>query len=387
MVLRNLKLPKDRSFFLFGPRQVGKTTLLKSSFEKDKSAFYDLLDSDLYLKFVARPALFTEEINKLDSKISHVLVDEIQRIPDLLNEVHRIIESDKPRVFVLSGSSARKLKKQGANMLAGRALSYKLYPLTYEELGEDFDLQKALELGTLPAVYLDDSLDYAKETLYSYVTTYLEQEVKLEAQVRNLGPFVRFLSLAASENGKIINYSNIANDIFVDYKTVQDYYQVLEDTLIGFFLPAYAKSSRKQLSKSPKFYFFDTGVQRAIYKKLESPLIPQTQDYGDSFEHFFIAEIMRLAHYKRKQLDFSYYRTKDGAEVDLIIERPDAKCFAIEIKSSQSVKLNKLKGLKSFSAVRGDAELMCASNSTNVAGNHEISIYPWREVIDRVLQD
>jgi predicted AAA+ superfamily ATPase len=381
MLHRTLKLPKARSFFLFGARQVGKSTLLRQLFSKNHSIFINLLDSEVYFKLLAKPHLLIEEINTLDKSISHLIIDEIQRVPELLNIVHKMIEERKDISFILSGSSARKLKRQGANMLAGRALTYNLFPLTHLELAKDFNLSRALDLGTLPAVYLDKEDVFARETLKSYARTYIEEEIKAEAQIRQLGAFIRFLDLAASENGSIINYSNIASDIYVDYKTVQEYYQVLEDTLIGFSLYGYAKSSRKQLSKHPKFYFFDTGVRRALAKKLDSPLIVKTREFGEAFEHFFIAEAMRLASYSRKDYKFSYYRTKSGAEVDLIIETYDDRCYAVEIKASDNVDINKLTGLKSFKDLREDTVLVCASLTKRRYGDANILVCPWQEVL------
>jgi predicted AAA+ superfamily ATPase len=381
MLHRTLKLPKARSFFLFGARQVGKSTLLRQLFSKNHSIFINLLDSEVYFKLLAKPHLLIEEINTLDKSISHLIIDEIQRVPELLNIVHKMIEERKDISFILSGSSARKLKRQGANMLAGRALTYNLFPLTHLELAKDFNLSRALDLGTLPAVYLDKEDVFARETLKSYARTYIEEEIKAEAQIRQLGAFIRFLDLAASENGSIINYSNIASDIYVDYKTVQEYYQVLEDTLIGFSLYGYAKSSRKQLSKHPKFYFFDTGVRRALAKKLDSPLIVKTREFGEAFEHFFIAEAMRLASYSRKDYKFSYYRTKSGAEVDLIIETYDDRCYAVEIKASDNVDINKLTGLKSFKDLREDTVLICASLTKRRYGDANILVCPWQEVL------
>jgi len=383
MLQRIIDLPKKKSFFLFGPRQVGKSSILKNHFSPSSTYFFDLLDSDLYFQLLARPSLLNEELDKLGKKFTHIVIDEIQRVPDLLNEVHRNIEEKRNRFFILSGSSARKLKRSGANMLGGRALTYELFPFTHTELKEKFSLNKALELGTLPSVYLDD--EYAKETLKSYVRTYLEQEIKAEAQVRNLRAFVKFLDLAGSENGQLTNYSNIANDTQCDYKTVQEYYQILEDTLIGFNLPPYSGSFRKQIRKHPKFYFFDTGVQRAISKRLDLKLIPGTKDYGNCFEHFFILEIMRLASYTKKDFSFSFYRTKSGAEVDLIVERYDGKCFAIEIKATANVDIRKLTGLVSFKEVREDAHLFCASLCKRKYGNEEITIFPWKELIEEIL--
>lgn len=385
MLHRTLKLPKTRSFFLFGARQVGKSTLLRQLFSKNHSLFINLLDSEVYFKLLAKPHLLIEEINTLDKSISHLIIDEIQRVPELLNIVHKMIEERKDLSFILSGSSARKLKRQGANMLAGRALTYNLFPLTHLELAEGFKLSRALDLGTLPAVYLDKEDVFARETLKSYAKTYIEEEIKAEAQIRQLGAFIRFLDLAASENGSIINYSNIASDIYVDYKTVQEYYQVLEDTLIGFNLYGYAKSSRKQLSKHPKFYFFDTGVRRALAKKLDSPLIVKTREFGEAFDHFFIAEAMRLASYSRKDYKFSYYRTKSGAEVDLIIETYDDRCYAVEIKASDNVDIKKLTGLKSFKDLREEAVLLCASLTKRRYGDDNVLVCPWQEVLKIVF--
>lgn len=381
MLHRTLKLPKSRSFFLFGARQVGKSTLLKQLFAKKNSLYLNLLDSEIYLRLLAKPHLLLEEINALDKSVSSVIIDEIQRVPDLLNIVHKLIEERKDLNFIMSSSSARKLKRQGANMLAGRALTYNLFPLTHLELAQEFKLSKVLDLGSLPAVYLDKEDVFARETLKSYARTYIEEEIKAEAQIRQLGAFVRFLDLAASENGSIINYSNIASDIYVDYKTVQEYYKVLEDTLIGFNLYGYAKSSRKQLSKHPKFYFFDTGVRRALAKKLDAPLIAKTREFGEAFEHFFIAEAMRLASYSRKDYQFTYYRTKSGAEVDLIIETYDDRCYAVEIKASDNVDINKLTGLKSFKDLRGDAVLLCASLTKSKYAEADILVCPWQEVL------
>lgn len=385
MIPRLLTLPKARHFFLFGARQVGKSTLLKNSFNKKHCHFINLLDSEIYFRFLAKPHLLIEEVNGLNKDITHVLIDEIQRVPELLNLIHKTIEERKDIYFILSGSSARKLKRQSANMLGGRALTYNLFPLTHLELAKQFKLNRALELGSLPSVYLDEEDIFAKETLKSYVKTYIEEEIKAEAQIRQLGSFIRFLDLAASENGNIINYSNIASDIYVDYKTVQEYYQVLEDTLIGFNLFGYAKSTRKQLSKHPKFYFFDTGVQRALAKKIDSPIVSKTIEFGKTFEHFFIAEAFRLASYSRKDFKFYYYRTKAGAEVDLIIESFNNKCYAIEIKASDTVETNKLSGLKSFKEINREATLYCACLNKNRYEKEDIIISPWSEVLAEIF--
>jgi predicted AAA+ superfamily ATPase len=235
MIKRTIRLPQKHSFFIFGPRQTGKSTLLRAAFPEGNVLYYDLLKSEEYLRLTARPGLFREEVAACDKKITHVIVDEIQRIPALLNEIHHLLENVSGEAggphFCLSGSSARKLKRAHANLLAGRAWTYHLFPLTHRELGEKFSLEKALNLGALPSVYLAESAHDAQNTLRAYVETYLKEEVEAEAITRSLGSFLRFLTLAADENGNVVNFSTIARECGVSYKTVQGYFQILEDTL------------------------------------------------------------------------------------------------------------------------------------------------------------
>ncbi len=386
MINRLLKLPLNHSFFLFGARQTGKSTLLKSSFGSDKTITYDLLKSEEHLRLSANPALFREEVLSRNDKIAHVIVDEIQRVPALLDEVHFILEHNKPPHFCLSGSSARKLKRVHSNLLAGRAWTYHLYPLTHLELGESFSLDKALNFGTLPSVYLCPNEEDARRTLRSYVETYLKEEIEQEALVRNLGGFLRFLMLAGDENGNIINYSNIARETGTSYNTVKEYFQVLEDTLIGFILLPYSKAVRKRLIKHPKFYFFDTGVHRSLTKKMSIGLEKKTSEYGRTFEHFFIAEMIRLAAYKELDYTFSFYHSSAHAEVDLIVETPKGKTYAIEIKATENPDASSLTGLKSFSQICPKAELYCASLTQRRRNIGTISILPWREVLNIVTQ-
>ena len=319
MLKRMITLPSKHSFFLLGPRQTGKSTLLKAAFKPESTLYYDLLRSEECRRFGAEPSLFREEVLARGKKITHVVVDEIQRALELLNEVHSLIESDKQLHFCLSGSSARKLKRVHVNLLAGRAWAYQLFPLTHQELGDQFLLEKALNLGTLPSVYLSETPTEAKKTLKAYVETYLKEEIEQEAMIRNLGGFLRFLPIAGEENGKIINYSNISREIGVSYNTVKEYFKILEDTLIGFMLWPYAKSSRKRLIKHPKFYFFDTGVQRAITGKVNLDLQKKTLDFGWAFEHFIVAEIKRLSVYLERDYKFSFYHSSHLAEVDLMV--------------------------------------------------------------------
>lgn len=375
-------LPNNATLFLFGPRQVGKSTLIKDSFSINHSAYYNLLLEKEFTRLIANPSLFGEEVRKLDPKITHVIIDEVQRIPALLNEVHDLIEnSNVKRFFVLSGSSARKLKRGAANMLGGRAWTRYLYPLTYRELGEDFELSRALRFGSLPAVYLHDD-ESAREILESYVETYLTEEIKAESIVRNVGAFARFLKLAAVESSNLLNYSNIAREAATSSQNIRDYFQILEDTLIGYFLQPYDKSTRKRLVKHPKFYLFDNGVRNALLKNLKEDIEPGTYDYGIVFEHFIVNEVIRLNQYLKKDFEFSFYRSASGAEVDLIIEDSKGKVFAIEIKSSEVPSKADLKGLFSFKEIRNDAELICVSRAVSKRDLGDITVYPWKEFLD-----
>lgn len=380
MFARLVKLQKKKSFFLFGPRQVGKSTLLRNTFNLDECIYYDFLKTELYEKFKTEPNLFREEIIYRNKKKSIVIIDEIQRIPELLNEIHYLMEEDKSLLFAISGSSARKLKQSQANMLGGRALTYKLYPFTHIELGKNFNLNKALNLGTLPPIYLENDIEIAKALLGSYAETYLEEEIRAEAIVRNIGSFLRFLRFAACENGNIINYSNISRETANKNTYVKEYFQILEDTLIGFHLLAYVKSTRKRLMKHPKFYFFDTGVQRVLAKRIHQEPTRYTTEYGRLFEHFIIKEIIHLSHYGNKNYEFSFFRTENGAEVDLIIETPDDKVFALEIKANTNPRPSDLNGLKSFKEVCPKAKLLCACLSETEIHYNDVTVYPWKQI-------
>lgn len=377
---RSIKLPKDKSFFLFGPRQTGKTWLLNTQFSKETTIFYDLLKSEQYLRLLEHPDLFREEVSAKPQKITHVVIDEVQRVPQLLNEVQYLMGGmTNPPKFILTGSSARKLKRGQANLLAGRALTYHLFPLTAGELGNNFSLLKTLSFGTLPPVYLDESEENANNILRAYVETYLKEEIELEAQIRGIDKFARFLSIAGQENGKVLNYSNIARETGTTYHTVQSYFQVLEDTLIGNFLFPYLKSARKRVAKRPKFYFFDLGVVRALTKRLAAPILPHTPEFGHAFEHFAVLEIFREAGNRGRDYGFYYYRTEGGAEVDLIVEKNPEEILAIEIKSRDRIDKPDLNGLFSFSEVCPQAKLYCICLAPRKRNMGDITILPWQE--------
>ncbi len=386
MINRSIKLPAKKSFFLFGPRQTGKSTLLKSLFSRDTTLYYDLLLSDEYGRLVARPALFRDEVLSRDKRKTHIVVDEVQRVPELLNEIHAIMESPDSPVFCLSGSSARKLKRCHANMLAGRAWTYRLHPLTHTELGNRFSLQKALAFGTLPSVYFEEDHASAVKTLKSYAETYLKEEIEMESLLRNISAFYRFLPLAAGENGNIINFSAISGETGTSYKTVQEYFKILEDTLVGFLLYPYCGTERKRLVKHPKFYFFDIGVARALAGKLSNSLGQGTPEYGRLFEHFVGLEFLRLNDYLEKDFKMFFFRTNQGAEVDFIIERPDGKIFAIEVKSSADPGPGSLRGLMSFAETKPDAVLYCACTAPRARSTGNIRLLPWQELFENILK-
>jgi predicted AAA+ superfamily ATPase len=400
---RILKLPLKHSFFLFGPRQVGKTTLIKNSFGLDSCLIYDLLIPEELRRLKMNPGRFRDEIIYRDSKYTHVFIDEVQKLPEILDEIHYLLENmKKPPAFIVSGSSARKLKRSNANMLGGRAFSFSLFGLTHLELMQSskFSLYRSLEFGSLPAIYLlsmggDENAEIGVRqqcqdailALRSYVNTYIKEEIQMEALVRNLDTFTEFLKLAADENTNVLNYSNIASDIGVSSATVKEYYQILEDTLLGFYLRPYSSRLRKKLSKHPKFYFFDTGVARALQQKLSLELTPKTKEFGKAFEHFVIKEFIYTANYLNPDYKFSYYRTENNAEVDLIIEAPTGKVFAVEIKASDTPKNSELKGLKSFKTLVPKASLICASLAEKrYKLDEDIWVYPWQEVFDVVFK-
>ncbi|MCB0342677.1 MAG: ATP-binding protein [Pseudobdellovibrionaceae bacterium] len=345
MIQRLCKPSKSNSFFLFGARGTGKTTLLHDYFSPEETLFINLLDPDVYDQLLLDIGRFLPMINQKGNEKKRVVIDEIQRLPRLLDLVHLEIQKTKKQ-FVLTGSSSRRLKQKGTNLLAGRAWVYNLFPFTTLELDKEFDLIRALEWGTLPDAALVNDEQNAREYLNAYVGTYLQKEIQEEQWVRKLAPFRSFLAIAAQMNGKIVNKSKIAKEVGVDDVTISNYFEILEDTLLGFTLPAFHKSVRKGQRLSPKFYFIDTGIKRALDKTLSVRLLPQTFAYGDAFEHWVILEFIKNASYSRLDWTFSYLRTKDDLEIDLIIQRPGEPYLMVEIKSKDRVDIEDAKALE-----------------------------------------
>ncbi len=324
-IFRQLTLP-ERSFFLFGPRATGKSTWLQASLP-DKLHF-DLLRSDVYFTLTHSPAAFRERVLAQDPDKTWIVVDEVQRSPALLNEVHSLIESHGYR-FAMSGSSARKLKRGQANLLAGRALVKHLFPLISAEYENLITLDEALEFGTLPSIVTDKSTRI--EQLEAYVGTYLREEIKEEALTRNVAAFGRFLEVAALMNAQVTNLSNIARDAGVPRATVSTYFEILVDTLIGTWLPAWAPRAKVKEVTHPKFYFFDCGVVRGIQKLLRDK--SSSVERGLLFETWLFNELNAHIAYAGIGGELFYWRTADGAEVDFIWKRA-ANVVAIEAKST-----------------------------------------------------
>ena len=310
----------ETSFFLFGPRQVGKSTFLHS---EKPDLIIDLLDPELQLSYNKNPNLLRQQVDDLaPGENKKILIDEIQRVPKLLDIVHALMEQRPELQFILCGSSARKLRHGASNLLGGRALYRTMHPLTLHELADDFNLEWVLAYGSLPKIYStlkQKKIKEAQDFLRAYAVTYLREEIKAEALVRNLQGFQNFLDIAVAQYGEQINFSAVSRECQVALSTVREYYSILEDTLIGFFLYPYLKSQRKRMSHQPKFYFFDNGVTRAL---LGIPSrSPESFEQGRLFEQWVLQEIIRLNEYQQKDWKLSFWRTSHGAEVDLLISR------------------------------------------------------------------
>jgi predicted AAA+ superfamily ATPase len=375
MLKRVLVLPKKASFFLFGPRQTGKSTLLKQ--QMPGAIWFNLLEEGLFFRYTKAPELFRKELEELIARGERVfIVDEIQRAPGLLNEVHAAIEAHGVR-FALSASSSRKLKRGGSNLLGGRAVLRHLYPFTYAEIGASFDLETVLHHGTLPAVYGKDT-EERRDLLKSYVQVYLREEIQAEGLSRNLGGFARFLDLAANHNAELINFSAIARECHLPVRTVQSYYEILEDTLIAIRLPAYSTSMRERLSQHPKYYFFDTGVVNALNLQLKQ--LPSKTDQGKLFEQWMVLEILRHVEYHDLEYRASFWRTHDGSEVDLLLESGKQVEYAIEFKFKATISSADTRGLRAFSKIHPKAKLILFCTVPRAYKIENVKVLPWQEM-------
>lgn len=373
----NLSLPDRQSAFLWGPRKTGKTTLLKQAFPK--SLYFNFLDTDLFLAVVKQPSILRERILAADPQTLNfpVILDEVQKVPAVLDEVHWLIEEKKLR-FILCGSSARKLKRGQANLLGGRAWRYELFPLTSHELGE-VDLLKALNNGLVPVHYLEAD---ASQSLKAYVQDYLKEEVFSEGLARNIPAFSRFFDAMAYSQGEIVNYSNIARECGVDFKTVREYYHILIDTLLGRFVePFKRRQDRGVIQRAPKFYMFDVGVANAIAGRRVTDL--KGEIFGRAFEHFILMEVVAYRGYRGIDFSINYWRTKGGAEVDFVLGKGEV---ALEVKGSSRVDNNELRAIKTFQETYKPKKTIVVSNEKAARQTAGALVLPWREFLSQLWQ-
>lgn len=356
-----------KSHFLFGPRQTGKTSLIRRTLPNARR--YDLLDSSVYLALSQNPGRLGEELTARDRV---VVIDEVQRLPELLNEVHRLIEERRIR-FLLTGSSARKLRGRGVNLLGGRARTKSLHPLTYRELGADYALDRAAERGLLPSIYFSDDPD---ADLDAYAGSYLQQEIVAEGATRNAPAFSRFLRVAALCNGKIVNFTKVANDAQVPRTTVYEYFSILEDTLIVHELPAWKKSTRRKPLSSSKYYFFDAGVAGALQGR---QIRAGTPEFGEAFETLLFHELAAHRDYVSGE-PLAYWRSTSGFEVDFIL----GDHTAVEAKASATVSASDVKSLIALAEERRWKALLCVSLEPRRRTLGPVTVLPWREFLDRL---
>ncbi|MFU8844825.1 MAG: ATP-binding protein [Bacteroidales bacterium] len=356
---------EQESAFLWGARQTGKSTLLKMLYPD--AIYFDLLLSNGFERFQRNPELLREILEVADPS-SLVIVDEIQRIPALLNEIQWIMVN-RNRRFILSGSSPRNILRSGGNLLGGRAIRYELYPFVYPEI-PDFDLLKALNNGLLPRHYLSSS---PQKLLSAYIGSYLKDEIMAEARIRNISSFSRFLEVAAFSNGEMVNYTNIASDCGVSSPTIKEYFQILEDTLTGRFLPSFQKKPKCRVILAPKFYYFDVGIANYLLKR--GRIKAGGESFGKAFEHFIYQEMHSHSSYSDLNYPISYWRTASKLEVDFILGDHEA---AIEVKSTPLAGIRHLKGLQRFAEEYTVKKLILVSNDPYPRQVGDVRIMPWK---------
>ena len=374
----NLDLPAEQSAFLWGPRKTGKTTLLRKKFPQ--SIFIDFLQTDTFLEYTKAPFLLRERLlaREEQARKSPVIIDEVQKVPHVLDEVHWLIENRQIN-FILCGSSARKLKRGQANLLGGRAWRFELFPLVSKEV-DDLDLLRALNHGLIPAHYLQNNY---RRSLRGYVQDYLQEEVFHEGLTRNIPAFSRFFEAMGYSHGSLVNYSNIARDCGVSSKTVKEYYQILVDTLLGtFVLPFKKRQERQVISKAPKFYLFDPGVAGAIIRRRVET--EKGEQFGNAFEHFIYLEMLAHSSYHEIDYPINFWRTKNGQEVDFILGDGEV---AIEVKGSNLVDKRALRPMKSFIELYRPRQAIVVCNETQERLHDNIRIMPWRIFLQKLWQD
>ncbi|MBL7225093.1 MAG: ATP-binding protein [Desulfobacteraceae bacterium] len=368
----NIDLPPSQTAFLWGPRKTGKSTYLKTAFPH--SLVYDFLRTDLFIEFSKNPSLLREQLLAEDrNALNHpVILDEVQKVPQILDEVHWLIENRGLR-FILCGSSARKLKRGKANLLGGRAWRYEMFPFVTAELGS-VDLLRILNHGMIPSHYLQEGY---KKALKAYAQDYLKEEVFDEGMTRNIPAFSRFFDAMGYSHGELTNYSNIARECGVDSKTVKEYYQILVDTLLGTMVePFKRRQDRQVISRAAKFYLFDVGVAGAITKRrLEAE---KGELFGKAFEHFILMEISAFNSYKELDYDINFWRTKSGLEVDFVLGRGEV---AIEVKGSSLIDKRDLRPLRAFIEEYSPKKALVVCNERAERIHGQIRIMPYKKFL------
>jgi predicted AAA+ superfamily ATPase len=381
-------LEARKSVLVLGPRGSGKTSHLQAILKRipGQHIAIDLLQKKLFDRYLRRPEVLAQEISSaMESSQDNVTVfiDEIQKLSFLLDEVHRLIELYKPRLtFILTGSSARKLKREDANLLAGRALSVQFFPLGIDEIDYEKEEALVLEYGTLPEVFVEKDPNLRKEFLLTYVGTYLDEEINREADVRNLPAFAQFLELVAAENGSLVNYRKIARAAGIADVTVKDYYQLLVDTLVAYQIPVWAHSVKTRLIKAPKFYLFDNGVINALTGEFSAELRQSTNRFGKLFESFVVTQVIQQLSKGRSPLKIYHYREQGGKEIDLILQKnPYSTPVAIEIKSATAPTLEDAKALVDFKGLYPDAKCLVVCRTPRPYKDGEIDFLPLHDAI------
>ena len=387
MLTRQFKIPKSLSFFLFGARATGKTTLLENSVQKTSTLSFNLLDKRLLHQFLDTPEAFLFALNSAEPHIQTIVIDEVQRAPQLLDVVQQQMGSKRFQ-FILTGSSARKLKRGHANLLGGRALQRVLWPLTCLEMASIQNCENVkMNWGGLPLVALAKDDEERKELLRAYEDNYLAEEIVAEQLVRNLTPFRRFLAVAAQMSGKLINLTRIGADLGVSHNTVGTYFDILEDTLLGFRLEPFHHSARKKLRMTPKFYLFDTGVAKHLNRGAQADYISGTSAYGDAFEHMVVLEVKAFCSYFKPGWQLGFVQTESGNEVDLVIDKGLGDPILIEIKSTDNVNTVSLGNeFRLMKDLRSQDCYVLSRDPVKKKFENGVKAMPWQEGLKEIFE-
>ena len=371
------KILENKSLFLFGPRQTGKSSFIKNQLmNTDVAMFWTLLDGRLRLKVLADPSILRQEVEVRNLRDCIIIIDEIQKCPELLDEVHFLIEERNIR-FLLTGSSARKLRSSGVNLLGGRATQRHFHPFNFAEIGNhpNYNLSYIFEHGLLPSMFLSSDIE---EDLSAYVDTYLTEEIAAEGFSRNIPNFARFLTVASMSNSQLINYTNIASDSQVPVQTVKQWFQVLEDTLLGYQVESFTNTKKRKAITTSKFYFFDIGIARAL-RNIPTPK-ENTTEFGEYFEHLICMELKSWIDYKHPRSKLTYWRSTSNMEVDFCVDEE----IAIEVKSSSNVTEKHLKGLKALreEGIFNRYVVVCQEEHPRIIDG--IEILPWKYFLEEL---